>query len=153
MEDQLHKLASRLGSFERTKIDIAAECGTYSFLETEGYDRQKLNQRLNALLSKCRAVASEAGLGEESIPVDLCGELLYLLAFPIPSIYLDGDGKWCFDWDDREDDKGVYCRVENEGKLLVVVDDGGAHLRLPCELSSSDPLRHLRYGLAQVFRD
>ena len=145
------KLTTEFRPFQRSKTSVSSSEGFYEISESEGYDPNQINRRLNQMVSQCDTVASAQGLNEVDIPVDICVDLCELLAFPVPTFYLDGDRKWCFDWDDGPDDKGVYCRIESPNKLLVIVDAGGPHLRLPCDLKAKDPLKHLRYGLAQVF--
>ena len=125
--------------------------GRSALRETEWYPTRELHSRLNALLSDCDAVAQAEGVEICEAVEDVCACFADLLSFPAPTVYLDGDKKWCFDWDDREDGKGVYSRLETEEKLLVIVDEGDRHLRLPCLLNEVEPIRHLRYGLMQVF--
>lgn len=141
---QLHKCTRR-------ETEIQNLGASYSFKEIEGYSTAALSERLNSLLAECDAVAAQNDIEVDESVETACRHFTDLLAFPIPSVYLDGEKKWCFDWDDREDGKGVYSRLETSDKLLVIVDEGDRHLRLPCLLGKVDPLRHLRYGLLQVY--
>lgn len=153
MEDQTISNQDRveLHDCERRHLRSSTPHGAYSLRETESYDTSQLYRRLNALLKECDRVAQTEKICLGSDVEQLCGYFADLLSFPAPSVYLDGDKKWCFDWDDREDGKGVYCRLENPKKLLVIVDEGDQHLRLPCMLNKPDPIRHLRYGIAQIY--
>ena len=65
------------------------------------------------------------------------------------SVYKDGQEHWCFDWDDDALECCVYTKyLAAENRLLVIVDtNDGSFLRLPCNLSGCEPLKHLRLAL------
>lgn len=74
--------------------------------------------------------------------------------FPLPdSVYINGDGKWCVDWEPNGSDMGVFTCLSTADRLLVVVDVGNDRfLRLPCDIGTADCLENLRYGLSKIFR-
>lgn len=110
-------------------------------------DHTATPNNLDAYVESCRRAENPQ---QKGIPSDLLAELASLPGH-IPmsnSIYLDGHGHWCFDWDDESLDRCVYTTLVSEDRLLVVVDlDNGSFLRLPCNLNEDKPLKHLMIGL------
>ena len=69
---------------------------------------------------------------------------------PLPSsTYVNGDGKHCMDWELDSGD-GVFTVLSSPEKLLVIVDNGGECERMPCDLTSEDPLANLREALSRI---
>ena len=123
MADSDTQPVDQLRTCTRREFRRDEDGGSYSIREVEGYDVGKLHARLNQLLQECDVIAEEEGVEVDAAVEEVCRAFTDLITFPVPSIYLDGDRKWCFDWDEREDGRGVYTRLETENKLLVIVDE------------------------------
>lgn len=87
------------------------------------------------------------------LPSSIFGMFLSLpVQYPPPEdVYLNGERKWCFDWYHGE--RSLCTVLSSDEKLIVIVDDAGTFLRLPCDLRKNKPLANLRLGLGVLFGD